>query len=217
MKFANFFSSLQEEPWYHHFLAPVLAELDEEGTLLDIGTGSGKLLQMVSSETNIHCTGIDSSKEMLEEARIKLGDYPAELLQVEPGARLPFEEQSFDFISICSVLFLLPRSAAEFLLKESLRLMRNGGKIIVLTPSGNRRFLSLLRHFLSFKNRGMTVWYTATRARGQQWSESRFLQGFASQHGLHYREEKVLKGFARLEVLQRATGSGAKDNTGAED
>jgi len=215
MKFANFFSSLQEEPWYQHFLAPVLAEFGEEGTLLDIGTGSGKLLQMVCFETNIHCTGIDSSKAMLEEARTKLRDYPVKLLQVEPGARLPFEEQSFDFISICSVLFLLPGPAVEQLLEESLRLLRNGGKIIVLTPSGNRRFLSLLRHFLSFKNRGILVWYSATRARAQQWSESRFLQRFASQHRLHCREEKVLKDFACLEVLQRIPDSNAGDNDGA--
>lgn len=52
MKFSKFFSNIQEKPWYRQFLNPVISEIEQEGKLLDIGTGSGKLLQILATEKN---------------------------------------------------------------------------------------------------------------------------------------------------------------------
>jgi ubiquinone/menaquinone biosynthesis C-methylase UbiE len=50
MSFSSFFSNLQEAPWYRSFLNPVINEINDDTTLLDIGTGSGKMIQILSNE-----------------------------------------------------------------------------------------------------------------------------------------------------------------------
>ena len=50
MKFSKFFSNLQEAPWYRQFLNPVIDEINDNSKLLDIGTGSGKMMEILISE-----------------------------------------------------------------------------------------------------------------------------------------------------------------------
>ena len=69
MKFSKFFSNLQEAPWYRSFLNPVINEICIKGKLLDIGTGSGKLIQILSTEIGMDCTGVDTNSKMLAEAK----------------------------------------------------------------------------------------------------------------------------------------------------
>ncbi len=69
MKFSKFFSNIQEAPWYRSFLNPVINEIGVEGKVLDIGTGSGKLIQILSTENALDCTGVDTNSEMLDEAK----------------------------------------------------------------------------------------------------------------------------------------------------
>ncbi|MGV6827860.1 MAG: class I SAM-dependent methyltransferase [Flavobacteriales bacterium] len=74
MKFSKFFSNLQEAPWYRQFLNPVNNEVDINGRLLDIGTGSGKLIQILSTEKKVECVGVDTNNGMLEKAKAKLNN-----------------------------------------------------------------------------------------------------------------------------------------------
>jgi len=55
MKFSKFFSNLQEASWYRQFLDPVINEIHGSSYLLDIGTGPGKLLEILSHEKNVSC------------------------------------------------------------------------------------------------------------------------------------------------------------------
>jgi ubiquinone/menaquinone biosynthesis C-methylase UbiE len=68
----SFFSNVQEAPWYVEFLEPVVSQIPPFTKVLDIGTGSGKLLQLLLNEKNSDCTGIDTSESMLAEAEKKL-------------------------------------------------------------------------------------------------------------------------------------------------
>ena len=72
MKFSKFFSNLQEAPWYRAFLNPVIDQIGTEGKLLDIGTGSGKLIQILATEKGLDCVGVDTDSNMLTEAKEKL-------------------------------------------------------------------------------------------------------------------------------------------------
>ena len=201
MKFSKLFSNLQEAPWYREFLNPVLKEIGIKGTLLDIGTGSGKMIQILATENGIECTGVDTNEHMLTEAKKKLGNINVNLVKIEPNQKLPFENNSFDYVTICSVLFHLKKDDMNKMLEDSLRLLTKNGKIIILTPTGKGNILKLTRHYFSIKNTGIYVWYKSTKKRAKIWSKENYLAEYAAKNNLKYKSEVVMNGFAQLEVL----------------
>ena len=202
MKFSKFFSNLQEAPWYRSFLNPVIDEIGRTGNLLDIGTGSGKLIQILSNENGINCTGVDTDSEMLAEAKKKLIKINAELIEISPNAKLPFEKNSFEYITICSVLFHLKKEDIDTMLKDSLQLLKKEGKIMILTPTGKGNILKLTKHFFSFKNRSVYIWYRATKRRAQLWTKENYLVEYSEKNNLNYKREIVMNGFAQLEIIK---------------
>jgi ubiquinone/menaquinone biosynthesis C-methylase UbiE len=202
MKFSTFFSNLQEAPWYRSFLNPVINEIGTSGTLLDIGTGSGKLIQILSTENGIECTGVDTDADMLTEAKDKLRDIDATLVKISPNDKLPFENASFDYVTICSVLFHMEKKDIDSMLKDSINLLKANGKIIILTPTGKGNYLKLSKHFFSIKNKGVYIWYRATKKRARRWTNENYLKEYAQKHDLKYKREVVMQGFAQLEIIK---------------
>ena len=203
MKFSKFFSNLQEAPWYRAFLNPVINEIGTKGKLLDIGTGSGKLIQIIATENGLDCTGVDTDTEMLAEAKKKLGQIKTELIEISPNAKLPFETNSFDYITICSVLFHLKKEAIDDMLIDYQQLLKEDGKIIILTPTGKGNILKLTKHFFSLKNKGIYIWYRATKSRARKWTDKNYLAEYALKHNLKYKREVVMNGFAQLEIIEQ--------------
>lgn len=204
MKFSKFFSGLQEAPWYREFLNPVMDEISHNSRLLDIGTGSGKMLEILFNEKNVKCVGTDTDQGMLDEAKKKLKSTNAELHLTLPGDALSFEENSFDHIAICSVLFHLKKEEIDAMLKDVLRLLKVDGTLIILTPTGEGNLLKLTKHFFSLKNRTIYVWYRATKKRARKWTTENYLSEYATSHQLNYMREIVMHGFAQLEVITKA-------------
>ena len=202
MKFSKFFSNLQETPWYRTFLDPVINEIGTNGKLLDIGTGSGKLIQILSNENGIDCIGVDTNPEMLAEAKVKLRNIKTELIEISPNDKLPFDNNSFDYITICSVLFHLKKEDIDSMLLDSRRLLKEKGKLIILTPTGKGNILKLTKHFFSFKNSSIYIWYRSTKKRARQWTNENYLAEYALKHKLKYKSEVVMNGFAQLEVIE---------------
>ncbi|HHC81139.1 MAG TPA: class I SAM-dependent methyltransferase [Flavobacteriia bacterium] len=203
LKFSTFFSTIQEAPWYRQFLNPVINAIDKNRKLLDIGTGSGKLIQILSNEKEVECIGVDTSLDMLKEAKKKIQSPTVTLVHTKAGQNLPFKDADFDYISLCNVLFNLHPTASEHLLKEALRLVKKDGKILVLTPTGKGNFLTLTQQFLSAKNLSVYIWYYATKNRAGPWHKNNPLKQFAQENGLHYTRMITLKGFAQIETLQK--------------
>jgi methionine biosynthesis protein MetW len=202
MNFSLFFSNLQEAPWYRQFLNPVLAEIGRGSRILDIGTGSGKMLQLLYNEKQVTGVGIDTEQSMLDEAKKKLINTPIELHQIDAGENYPFENESFDIVTICNVLFNLKETeSVDEILSESLRVLKENGKIIVLTPTGKNGFINLTRHFFSFKNKGIYVWYKATKQSAKKWTQEQYLKKYSSKKNLAYKKNRTLKGFAQIETI----------------
>lgn len=201
MSFPKFFSNLQEAPWYRSFLDPVLAEIKTKGRLLDIGTGSGKMIQILAREKGMDCVGVDTNAEMLAEAKVKLEGVNVELLEITPHSRLPFEDNSFDYITICSVLFHLKNEEIDRMLENSLELLKEGGKIVVHTPTGLGNVLKLTRHYFTLKNKGIYVWHRATRNRARIWTDENYLAAYAKREKLKYERTVVMHGFAQVETI----------------
>ena len=201
MNFSKFFSNLQEAPWYRSFLNPVINEVSEKGKLLDIGTGSGKMIQILSNEKGIECTGVDKNAEMIKEANNKLKDSNVKIIEIEVNKKLPFEDHSFNYVTICSVLFHLNTENKDLMLEDSIRLLKENGKIIVLTPSGKGSFFSLTKNFFSIKNLSIYIWFYATRSRAKLWNKENYLKEYSGKNKLHYSSQMVMKGFAQLEII----------------
>jgi len=183
------------------FLDPVVEAVNPNSRILDIGTGAGKLMQRLITERSALCTGIDTNQSMLDEAEIKLKDLEKVLLKIEPNTALPFSNATFDCVSFCNVLFNLSKESVLFLLSESLRVLGENGKIIVLTPTGNGGFIKLSRLYFSIKNLSIYIWYYATKNKASPWQKNNLLSEFCRLNNLNYECRVVLNGFGLLEII----------------
>ena len=119
--------------------------------LLDICCGTGRLTQ----ELLRHCdetgriTALDFSANMLREAEANLRYHPRcrQVSWVHGNAlHLPFADASFDGVSIAFGLYSL--AGTEQALREMLRVLRPGGKLLLLELSQpSDTFLTPLFHF----------------------------------------------------------------------
>lgn len=202
MRFSKFFSNLQEAPWYRLFLNPVIDRINTKGRVLDIGTGSGKLLEILATEKDMECVGVDTKKEMLDEAREKLGNINTKLIDITPNQKLPFENNSFEYVTICNVLFHLKKEDIDKMLVDSMNLLKENGEIIILTPTGKENIVKLTKQYFSLKNTGIYIWYRATRKRAKIWTDENYLEKYASKNNLKYKRKIVMNGFAQLEIIK---------------
>jgi len=200
MDFSKFFSNTQEAPWYRSFLNPVINEITE-GKLLDIGTGSGKLVQILSTEKEIDCIGIDTNANMLNEARIKLKKTNVKLYKIKADTKLSFKESSFDYITICNVLFHLKKDSINIMLNNAQELIKDSGKIIILTPTGKNNNFTLTKHFSFFKNFSIYIWFFATKKKAKKWINVNYLKQYANDKNLNYKSKTVMNGLAQLEII----------------
>ncbi len=100
------------------------------GQLLDIGTGTGRIAELLAGRAD-HVVALDKSPEMLRLARARLQNLPFEgweLVQSDFGA-LPFKAESFDTIVFHQVLHYAHEPAG--VLQEAARACRPGGRIVI--------------------------------------------------------------------------------------
>jgi ubiquinone/menaquinone biosynthesis C-methylase UbiE len=203
INFSRFFSSVQEAPWYSEFLEPVVSQISPNSKVLDIGTGTGKLLQLLVNGKNSDCTGIDTNASMLSEAEKKLKGLPVSLVQVPSGAGFPFQNACFDAICICNVLFNLNVDDQNFLLNQSLDVLNVEGRIIILSPTGTGNAKAGFRKFLKTNNKSFALWYILTRQSAKKWNTHGRIRDFCKEKNLVYRRRSVFDGFGLLEIVER--------------
>ena len=204
MNMAQFFHYVQDAPWYFHFLYPVLQilqPLPENAKVLDVGTGAGKLLELGKSQTSFQWEGADTDKEMLVEARKRktLRDTP--LHSLNPDV-LPFENASFDAVTFCSVLFLIPNPLP--LLEETARILRPNGRLVALTPTGEGHVTPEVISQIGVQPRNWTffLWRQMTSGNGRALAQKGTLAEFARQKNAAYNKQIVFNGLAAVEWIQ---------------
>lgn len=99
--------------------------------LLDIGTGTGSVLQLVGRDVGA-AIGIDASREMLQVARANLNRAELGNCQVRQADmyQLPFPPGSFDAVTLHMVLHFAEEPAR--VLAEAARVLRPGGRMVVV-------------------------------------------------------------------------------------
>lgn len=98
-------------------------KLDNNVNLLEVGCGSGSLLEKLPAKTK---TGLDPTKILLEQAR-KRG------LNVVEGVswKLPFPDNSFDRVLFYSVIHYMTKKQADKTISELKRVCTPNGLILV--------------------------------------------------------------------------------------
>ncbi len=113
--------------------ARILSALGGEplGDLLDIGTGSGRMLRLLADRTDT-AVGIDISRDMLLLARSNLRSAGMDHLTVRQGNmyQLKFANAAFHTVTVDQVLFQAEQP--ECVLAEAARVLKPGGRLLLV-------------------------------------------------------------------------------------
>ncbi|MEQ9607487.1 MAG: class I SAM-dependent methyltransferase, partial [Kiloniellaceae bacterium] len=143
-------------------LAALIAE-EAVGDLLDIGTGTGRILEILADKVG-RAVGVDLSPDMLLMARSKLERARLRNCAVRKGDmnHLPLGDASFDAVTIHQVLHYAERPAKA--IQEAARVLRPGGRLFIVDFQAHD--LDYLRsehehRWLGFEEDKMADWLNA--------------------------------------------------------
>ncbi len=107
------------------------------GDLLDIGCGQGRILKLLASRAQrVVGVDIDSDARRLARAELLLAGSPNCSLRHGDMYALPFADEEFDTIILDGVLTEAERPTAA--IREAARLLRAGGRLLLLSATGRR-------------------------------------------------------------------------------
>jgi len=132
------------------------------GTLVDIGTGTGRMIELFAPRAS-QAIGIDRSSEMLRLARVKLEEAGiASSLRQGDMYALPLPDQSADSIIIHQVLHYAHSPAAA--VAEAARVLAPGGTLLIVDFASHEReeLRTTDAHIrLGFDDEMMAGWFAA--------------------------------------------------------
>jgi SAM-dependent methyltransferase len=114
-----------------HNIAGFVTNLSRFGRALDVGCGDGRLTALIEAD---EVTAADVSGVALDRARSRLSGVV--VVEIEPDARLPFGDSSFDLV-LCAETIEHVRDV-QLLLSEIRRVLAPGGTLALTTPAHSR-------------------------------------------------------------------------------
>ena len=169
-------------------------------SLLDIGTGTGRILEVFAPHFE-RALGVDLSREMLAIARARLEKAHLDHCQVRQADmyQLPLPDRAFDLVTIHQVLHYADRPADA--IREAARVLRPEGRLVIVDFAPHDQEALRKEHAhrrLGFRNDEIQAWLKAA--------------------GLKPGLQKTLPGKPLTVVLWRAAareGAGAREATAA--
>ncbi len=121
---------------YQELLNDLIQELDihKGEKILDAGCGTGNLALKIK-EKGAQVFGLDNCKEVFEVYRRK--DPAAITILADMNNKLPFSENFLDKIVSNNTLYCFTKEKQVKILKEFLRILKPGGKIVFASPKKN--------------------------------------------------------------------------------
>lgn len=124
---AGKFTDLSNQYCNERYRREISSFIGKEDSVLDIGCGTGLLLSKLEAKKRV---GVDLSAALLSQLKKK------ELNLIRADAeRLPFKERTFDVAYSVNLLEHVPHPAQ--VVSEGMRVLKNGGKLILITPNGD--------------------------------------------------------------------------------
>ena len=135
-RWAPFYDVLFPSVFYQatHIRLLDYVELPENAQVLDLGCGTGRLLDRLAAKyPDLHGTGLDFSAEMLRQARSSNRHRPRLIFVQGDVVSLRFANGQFD--TVFSTLSFLHYSAPEQVFAEVYRVLRPGGRFYLADPA----------------------------------------------------------------------------------
>ncbi|EAU40665.1 SAM (and some other nucleotide) binding motif:Generic methyltransferase:Bacterial regulatory protein, ArsR [Fulvimarina pelagi HTCC2506] len=101
------------------------------GTMLDIGTGTGRMMEMLANRCE-RMLGVDTSREMISAARAKLDDAKVKNAQLRVGDayNLPANGETYDLVVLHQVLHYLDEPMRA--VREASSVLAPGGRLVIV-------------------------------------------------------------------------------------
>ena len=135
-RWAPFYDCLFPSVFYQatHMRLLEYVELPEQANVLDIGCGTGRLLNRLATKyADLQGTGLDFSAEMLRQARSSNHHRPRLIFVQGDVVPLRFADKQFD--AVFNTLSFLHYSEPEQVFAEIYRVLRPGGMFYLVDPS----------------------------------------------------------------------------------
>ncbi len=135
-----------------HRLLLGVARVPEAASVLDVGCGTGLLLEkLLAAQPARRAAGVDPSAAMLHQAAARLEAFPHLTLAQAEATALPFEDARFDQVVSASAFHFFP--APDKALAEMRRVLVPGGKLALLDWDGDSLAMRALDHALRLTDR----------------------------------------------------------------
>lgn len=176
-KSEEFFSSAAEQ-WDHmraelfgrdSHLRPLLALLDPDWVIGDLGCGTGQVSEALAPFVR-QVVAVDSSGEMLQAARARLREYRHVTIRRGTLERLPLDAGELDAAVMVLVLHHVAEPAA--ILAEAARVVRPGGRLLIadMLPHDHEEYRQTMGHvWLGFSQRQVERWCAAAKFGAFRW------------------------------------------------
>lgn len=113
-----------------------LSGIHDGMNILEVAVGTGRLFaKIVAQNPNGRNEGVDISPNMLFRARQRLARMPTAAwnLQIGNAYDLPYKDSTFDLVFNTYMLDLLPEEDFPKVLREFHRVLRPGGRLVIVT------------------------------------------------------------------------------------
>ena len=150
-------------------LRPLLALLDPGWVVGDLGCGTGQVSETLAPFVN-RVIAVDSSAEMLQAARARLGDHRNVDVRAGTLERLPIADGALH--AAVAVLVLHHTADPAGVLAEAARAITPGGRLLVayMLPHDHDEYRQTMGHvWLGFSERQMERWFAAAGFEGFRW------------------------------------------------
>lgn len=147
---AEFYRQLSRHDWYYHPSRwehqEVIQMITEGQRLLEIGSGDGAFLEQLLSRKTVTYTGLELNPAAVEKAAargIRLSREPL-------GTHAASHAAQYDVV--CSFQVMEHISGIGEVIRDSLRVLRPGGQLIIAVPNNDTRFIRHNLHPSRFLN-----------------------------------------------------------------
>ncbi|OGK08626.1 MAG: hypothetical protein A2W80_03905 [Candidatus Riflebacteria bacterium GWC2_50_8] len=150
--------------YLHHIAATIVRE--KPGELFDAGCGDGRLISLLSQQSECNFTGQDCDSRAIDMARA-----------LNPRHRflcgdIADVEETFSLVSCIEVLEHIPDDCIEQFISDLVSRIRPGGKLIIGVPTTNKPMSA--KHFRHYEQKTLLA-QLAPEARGLQVNSSEFI------------------------------------------
>jgi SAM-dependent methyltransferase len=121
-----------QSKWHHLKFARVKQELGAYAFHLDVGCGPGTFVGTLNPRAR--SLGVDVAEAQIGYARRANGSSMHTFAVMKPGV-LPVDSASVDVVTMIELVEHLPADEVDQLLREALRVLRPGGRLIITTPN----------------------------------------------------------------------------------